>query len=99
MMVFGIWFGRFVFAIFWGILLANIVWPFAGKAYAVFLILLVVLILLHLLQLAMFAGVYKPLIDWRRGDSWQIIFSGIVGWMAIIYRERDKLGFGQDPKP
>ncbi|MDN7125598.1 DUF1145 domain-containing protein [Pseudidiomarina sp. 1APP75-32.1] len=79
-----VWVGRSVFAIIWGAMLANIVWPFPGKGFPLFLILLFILVTLHLLQLLMFATVYREHIQWRRGDYWQIILFGVVGWLAIV---------------
>ncbi|RUO63045.1 DUF1145 domain-containing protein [Pseudidiomarina insulisalsae] len=79
-----VWVGRFVFAIIWGAMLANLVWPFPGKGFALFLILLFILIALHLLQLMMFATVYREHIQWRRGDYWQILLFGVIGWLAIV---------------
>jgi len=87
MMKFGIWFGRAVFAVIWGVLLANLVWPFGGGAFAVFLVLLGLLVLMHLMQLLMFASTYKHTITWQRGDYWQIVLFGIVGWLAIMHRQ------------
>lgn len=79
-----VWLGRLVFAIIWGVMLANIVSPFAGKGFAFFLFLMVLLIALHLIQLLMFATVYKEHIQWRRGDYWQIVLFGVIGWLAIV---------------
>ncbi|WP_258239754.1 DUF1145 domain-containing protein [Pseudidiomarina homiensis] len=79
-----VWVGRVVFAVIWGAMLANLVWPFPGKGYALFLILLFLLIALHLLQLLMFATVYREHIQWRRGDYWQILLFGVIGWLAIV---------------
>ncbi|PHR65041.1 DUF1145 domain-containing protein [Pseudidiomarina marina] len=79
-----VWLGRLIFAVIWGVMLANIVAPFEGKGFAFFLFLMVLLIALHLLQLLMFATVYKEHIQWRRGDYWQIIFFGVIGWLAIV---------------
>lgn len=79
-----VWVGRIVFAVIWGAMLANLVWPFPGKGYALFLILLFLLIALHLLQLMMFATVYREHIQWRRGDYWQILLFGVIGWLAIV---------------
>ncbi|RUO50364.1 DUF1145 domain-containing protein [Pseudidiomarina aquimaris] len=79
-----VWIGRVVFAVIWGAMLANLVWPFPGKGYALFLILLFLLIALHLLQLLMFATVYREHIQWRRGDYWQILLFGVIGWLAIV---------------
>lgn len=79
-----VWIGRSVFAVIWGAMLANLVWPFPGKGYALFLILLFLLIALHLLQLLMFATVYREHIVWRRGDYWQILLFGVIGWLAIV---------------
>ncbi|CAB0150682.1 hypothetical protein PSI9734_01125 [Pseudidiomarina piscicola] len=79
-----VWLGRLLFAIVWGAMLGNLVWPFPGKGFALFLILLFVLIALHLLQLMMFATVYREHIQWRRGDYWQILLFGVVGWLAIV---------------
>lgn len=79
-----IWLGRFLFALVWGALLANLVWPFPGKGFALFLILLMVLLAIHLLQLLMFASAYRHLVQWRRGDYWQIVLFGIVGWFAVL---------------
>lgn len=79
-----VWVGRIVFAVIWGAMLANLVWPFPGKGYALFLILLFLLIALHLLQLLMFATVYREHITWRRGDYWQILLFGVIGWLAIV---------------
>ncbi|WP_417690533.1 DUF1145 domain-containing protein [Pseudidiomarina sp.] len=79
-----VWIGRIVFAVIWGAMLANLVWPFPGKGYALFLILLFLLIALHLLQLLMFATVYREHIQWRRGDYWQILLFGVIGWLAIV---------------
>lgn len=79
-----VWLGRLVFAIIWGVMLANLVWPFPGKGFAFFLLLTFILVVLHLLQLLMFATVYKEHIQWRRGDYWQIILFGVVGWLAIV---------------
>ena len=79
-----VWLGRLVFAIIWGVMLANLVSPFAGKGFAFFLFLMVLLIALHLIQLLMFATVYKEHIQWRRGDYWQIVLFGVIGWLAIV---------------
>lgn len=79
-----VWIGRVVFAVIWGAMLANLVWPFPGKGYALFLILLFLLIALHLLQLLMFATVYREHIQWRRGDYWQVLLFGVIGWLAIV---------------
>tara|TARA_Y100001973_G_C5015336_1_gene240430 strand:+ start:257 stop:535 length:279 start_codon:yes stop_codon:yes gene_type:complete len=79
-----VWVGRIVFAVIWAAMLANLVWPFPGKGYALFLILLFLLIALHLLQLMMFATVYREHIQWRRGDYWQILLFGVIGWLAIV---------------
>ena len=79
-----VWVGRSVFAIIWGAMLTNLVWPFPGKGFALFLILLLVLLGLHLLQLMMFATVYREHIQWRRGDYWQIVLFGVIGWLAIV---------------
>ncbi|WP_417664223.1 DUF1145 domain-containing protein [Pseudidiomarina donghaiensis] len=84
MMGIAVWLGRLVFAIIWGVMLANIVSPFAGKGFAFFLFLMVLLIALHLIQLLMFATVYKEHIQWRRGDYWQIVLFGVIGWLAIV---------------
>ncbi|PWW09335.1 MULTISPECIES: DUF1145 domain-containing protein [Pseudidiomarina] len=79
-----VWAGRLLFALVWGAMLANLVWPFPGKGFALFLILMMVLIAVHLLQLLMFVTVYKEHILWRRGDYWQIVIFGIIGWLAIV---------------
>ncbi|MGQ4276806.1 DUF1145 domain-containing protein [Pseudidiomarina sp. E22-M8] len=79
-----VWVGRLVFAVIWGAMLANIIWPFPGKGFPLFLILLLVLVALHLLQLLMFTTVYREHIQWRRGDFWQIFLFGVVGWLAIV---------------
>ncbi|MBY6064060.1 DUF1145 domain-containing protein [Pseudidiomarina sediminum] len=79
-----IWLGRGLFAIVWGAMIANLVWPFPGKGFALFLILLFLLLCLHLVQLLMFATVYREHIQWRRGDYWQIVAFGVIGWMAIV---------------
>ncbi|WP_245622248.1 DUF1145 domain-containing protein [Pseudidiomarina woesei] len=84
MMGIAVWLGRLVFAIIWGVMLANLVSPFAGKGFAFFLFLMVLLIALHLIQLLMFATVYKEHIQWRRGDYWQIVLFGVIGWLAIV---------------
>ncbi len=79
-----VWLGRFVFAIIWGVMLANLVAPFPDKLFAFFLFLMVLLIALHLIQLLMFATVYKDHMQWRRGDYWQIVLFGVIGWLAIV---------------
>lgn len=79
-----VWLGRLIFAVIWGVMLANLVSPFAGKGFAFFLFLMVLLIALHLIQLLMFATVYKEHIQWRRGDYWQIVLFGVIGWLAIV---------------
>lgn len=79
-----VWIGRLVFAVIWGVMFANLVSPFAGKGFAFFLFLTVLLIALHLIQLLMFATVYQKHIQWRRGDYWQIILFGVIGWLAIV---------------
>ncbi|MFC0446036.1 DUF1145 domain-containing protein [Pseudidiomarina halophila] len=79
-----VWVGRLAFAVIWGAMLANIVWPFPGKGFPLFLILLFVLVALHLLQLLMFTTVYREHIQWRRGDFWQIFLFGVIGWLAIV---------------
>lgn len=79
-----VWLGRLIFAAIWGVMIANLVSPFAGKGFAFFLILMLILIVLHLIQLLMFATVYKDHIQWRRGDYWQIVLFGVVGWLAIV---------------
>ncbi|MGI0154051.1 MULTISPECIES: DUF1145 domain-containing protein [Idiomarinaceae] len=79
-----VWAGRLLFALVWAAMLANLVWPFPGKGFALFLILMMVLIAVHLLQLLMFVTVYKEHILWRRGDYWQIVIFGIIGWLAIV---------------
>lgn len=87
----GIWLGRFIFTVIWAVLLANVVWPYQGSAYGVFLLLLGILVIMHLLQLGMFVATYKHTINWRRGDYWQIMLFGIVGWLAIMHRQRNQL--------
>lgn len=82
-----IWLGRALFALVWGAMLANLVWPFPGKGYALFLILLLILVAVHLLQLLMFRTVYATQLQWRRGDSWHIVIFGIVGWMTILHAQ------------
>lgn len=79
-----IWLGRALFALVWGAMLANLVWPFPGKGFAIFLVLLMILLAVHLLQLLMFRTVYGSQIQWRRGDNWQIVLFGVVGWLAIL---------------
>ncbi len=79
-----VWFGRVLFALVWGAMFANLVWPFPGKGFALFLILMMILVAVHLLQLLMFTTVYKTMIQWRRGDYWQIVLFGIIGWLAIM---------------
>lgn len=88
MMSFGVWLGRVIFAGLWAVLLANLVWPFPGSAFPVFLLLLGILVLMHLMQLAMFVATYRQTITWRRGDYWQIFFFGIVGWLALMQRQQ-----------
>ncbi|KFZ31123.1 hypothetical protein IDSA_06500 [Pseudidiomarina salinarum] len=82
-----VWLGRILFALVWGALLANLVWPFPGKGFALFLILLFVLLAIHLLQLLMFVTVYGDKIKWSRGDYWQIIVFGVIGWLAILQKQ------------
>lgn len=86
MMSFGVWFGRVIFAGIWAVLIANIIWPFAGSAYGIFLILTGIVLIMHLLQLGMFVAMYKDMVTWQRGDYLQIIAFGIVGWLAIMQR-------------
>lgn len=85
-----IWLGRALFAMVWGAMLANLMWPFPGKGYALFLILLLILVAVHLLQLLMFRTVYASQLQWRAGDSWQIVVFGVVGWMAIIQAQAQR---------
>ncbi len=79
-----VWIGRAIFIVIWGVLAANIVAPFPGKWFAFFLMLTAIVIILHAIQLLMFVTVYKPHLQWRRGDYWQILLFGVVGWMAIM---------------
>lgn len=81
---FGIWLGRILFVGVWGAMIANLIWPFPGKGFALFIILLCLLVVLHLLQLLMFTTVYREHIQWRRGDYWQIFLFGTIGWWAIL---------------
>jgi putative membrane protein len=71
-------------------MLANLVWPFPGKGYALFLILLLILVAVHLLQLLMFRTVYASQLQWRAGDAWQIVAFGVVGWMAILQAQAQR---------
>lgn len=82
-----VWLGRILFALVWGALLANLVWPFPGKGFALFLILLLVLLAIHLLQLLMFVTVYGDKIKWSRGDYLQIIVFGVIGWLAVLQKQ------------
>ncbi len=82
-----VWLGRILFALVWGALLANLVWPFPGKGFALFLILLFVLLAIHLLQLLMFVTVYGDKIKWQRGDYLQIIVFGVIGWLAVLQKQ------------
>ena len=86
-----VWLGRVIFAIIWGVLAANIVAPFPGKWFAFFLLLTAILVILHAIQLLMFVTVYKPHLQWRRGDYWQVIFFGVVGWMAIMRAQPQRI--------
>lgn len=76
--------GRILFALVWGAMIANLVWPFPGKAYPVFIILFAVLVSLHALQTLIFIGMYKAHVIWRRSDYLQIMLFGVVGWMVIM---------------
>jgi putative membrane protein len=71
-------------------MLANLVWPFPGKGYALFLILLLILVAVHLLQLLMFRTVYASQLQWRASDAWQIVAFGVVGWMAILQAQAQR---------
>ncbi|MDX1706353.1 DUF1145 domain-containing protein [Pseudidiomarina sp.] len=82
-----VWLGRILFALVWGALLANLVWPFPGKGFALFLILLFVLLAIHLLQLLMFVTVYGDKIKWQRGDYLQVIVFGVIGWLAVLQKQ------------
>ncbi|RUO78689.1 DUF1145 domain-containing protein [Pseudidiomarina taiwanensis] len=83
-MSYAVFFGRLIFALVWGAMLANFIWPFPGKAYAVFIILFAVLLSLHALQTLLFIGVYKQHVEWRRSDYLQILLFGVIGWLAIM---------------
>lgn len=81
-----IWAGRCVFAVIWLIIIAGLLMPMAANSKWLLVFLLVVLLIMHGLLLAIFVAVYRQQITWRRGDYWQILLFGIIGWLALLRR-------------
>jgi putative membrane protein len=70
-------FAKVLMILIWGLLIANIFFPFPGKAELVFYILLAFVIFMHLIQLLMIYGAFSEKLKLTKSEALQIFVFGI----------------------
>ncbi|RUO23349.1 hypothetical protein CWE08_01485 [Aliidiomarina iranensis] len=78
--------GQVLFSFLWLALLANLVMPFPGNAFALFLLLLLIVVVLHLLQMLIFYAAFQAALKAGGKDYLFIFLFGIVGWMMALQK-------------
>lgn len=70
-------FAKLIMILIWTLLIANIFFPFPGKAEIAFYILLVFFIVMHLIQLLMIYGAFAEKLKLTKLEALQIFIFGV----------------------
>lgn len=83
-----IYIGQAVFIGLWAVLIANLIWPFPGKAFALFTLLLLIVTLMHLVNVLLFMGMVQGRVRPDKKDYWNVFVFGIIGWLMALRRHQ-----------
>lgn len=78
--------GQVIFSLIWILLLANLVAPFPGQAFGLFVLLLGILVVLHLLQMLIFYAAFHAHVHPTGKDYGAIFLFGVIGWMMVLQK-------------
>ena len=70
-------FAKAVMILIWGLLIANLFFPFPGKAEIVFYLLLGFVFFMHLIQLLMIYGTFSEKLKMTKSDAFQLFIFGV----------------------
>jgi len=70
-------FAKVVMLLIWGLLIANLFYPFPGKAEIVFYLLLPFVICMHLIQLLMIYGTFAEKLKLKKSEILEIFIFGV----------------------
>jgi len=70
-------FAKILMLLIWGLLIANLFYPFPGKAEIVFYLLLGFVFFMHLIQLLMIYGVFSGKLKLTKSEALQIFIFGV----------------------
>lgn len=70
-------FAKILMLLIWGLLIANIFFPFPGKAEVIFYFLFGFVIFMHLIQLLMIYGAFSEKLKLTKSEALQIFVFGV----------------------
>ncbi len=70
-------FAKFLMIIIWSLLLANLFFPFPGKAAMAFYFLLAFVIVMHAIQLLVIYGAFAEKLKLSKKEAFEIFFFGV----------------------
>jgi len=76
-MAYFILFAKFLMIIIWGLLLANLFFPFPGKTAMAFYFLLAFVIVMHAIQLLVIYGAFAEKLKLTKKEAFEIFFFGV----------------------
>jgi putative membrane protein len=76
-------FAKILMVIIWGLLIANLVFPFPGKAAMAFYFLLAFVVVMHAIQLLVIYGAFAEKLNLSKKEGIELFFFGVFKMWQI----------------